>query len=182
MGATEKAIGGVANWMPMLGSGAARSVAPVGPTLMPGAVGMPSLDVVGGAPASAAAPPEEPPEPDDDAVEPELLPLPPLLAVALPPPLLVPEEPVALPPLLPVVMLVELGSCELGKPLVLGPAELQARKPTASSKPAPDRTRFTLDVCIMTRLRLSLASLGAPSTTHPRGNSYHQLPDRQRLR
>jgi hypothetical protein len=157
LGATENAPVGVENWIPTLEAGTARSVAPVGPTEMPGAVGMPSLEVAGAGPASSAEPPEEPPEldvDDDVAAPPELLPLLPLLAVALPP-----ELPVALfmvlPPPFPFDVSVPGSGVELGKPVVLGAGELQARKPVASKRAAPDKTRFTFsfDVWIMTRLR-----------------------------
>src|SRR5580698_3630471 len=68
LGATENAIAGVSNWMPSAAGGTARSVAPTGPTLTPGAVGIPST--VAGVPASAAEPPDEPPE-LEGAVPPE---------------------------------------------------------------------------------------------------------------
>lgn len=128
------------------------SVAPGGPTVMPGAVGMPLAAVVVD-PASSVAPPEEPPleEPDVAAVPPELLlPVPPLLVVVLPlvePP---PDE-LAVAPVAPVpVLSVGVGPC--GKPLVLGAGELQARKLSANPRLAPSNARFTFgfDVRIMT--------------------------------
>jgi hypothetical protein len=122
---------------------------------MPWAVGITSpLDVMeDGVEASAAPPPEEllPPEEEPDdvvVVPPELLPLLPLLLADA---VLPPELPLgwallfALPPPLPLMS----GPC--GKPLVLGAGELQARKPKASPRLAPNNARFTFgfDVCIM---------------------------------
>jgi hypothetical protein len=131
------------------------SVAPLGPTVMPGAVGMTSpLEViVEGVDASAGPPPEEllPEEPDEVVVVPPPEPpplLPPLLldGAVLPLELPLGWELFALPPLLPLVM------SGPWKPPVLGAGELQARKPKASPRLAPKKARFTFgfDVRIMT--------------------------------
>src|ERR1019366_4015898 len=83
-GATEYAMSGVSNCMPSAAGGAARSVAPTGPAVMPGAVGMPVA-------------PLEPPlavvvvDPLDEPDEPPLEPL--LLPVAVEPPEPAPEGP-----------------------------------------------------------------------------------------
>jgi hypothetical protein len=131
---------------------------------------MPSLEVAGAGPASSAEPPEEPPEldvDDDVAAPPELLPLLPLLAVPLPP-----ELPVALfmvlPPPFPFDVSVPGSGVELGKPPVFGAGELQARKPVASKRAAPDKTRFTFDVWIMTRLRPLLGFVTGAIDDSPR--------------
>src|SRR5579859_6671386 len=146
-------MSGVENWMPSVASGAGRSVAPVGPTVMPGAVGMPLLDIVG-VPASAVAPPEELPEELEDVVLPPELLTPLLLPPVEVPPLELPpepEEPLTPPPPL-LDMSVDPEPCPEPGKLVVGPAELHARKPRARTRPAPDKTRFNfgLLVCIMT--------------------------------
>src|SRR5262249_11142816 len=84
-GCTVYAPTGVANWMPSLAAGTARVVAPGGPTVTPGAVGMPLPPV----PASAAAPdvlPDEPPVPEEPPPVDPLPPDEPLVPMTPPPP------------------------------------------------------------------------------------------------
>ena len=166
LGATAYIMAGVSNWMPMLGSGTARSVAPVGPVVMPGADGMPSL--LAGVPASATAvpPPEElleldevlPPELPPLVLPPPVVPLlePPPVAAALPPPSSE-VSPFGVEP----VPVLALGS---ENPPVLSGFALQAMKPKAITRVAPAIATFTfgLDVCIITSPPTLLGSLGAP--------------------
>src|ERR1700722_18759441 len=84
LGATAYAMSGVSNCMPSAASGAARSVAPTGPVVMPGAVGMPLSVAAVEPPSSPVLPePEELPELDDAVPPPEL---PPLLPPVVDPP------------------------------------------------------------------------------------------------
>src|ERR1035438_8009889 len=162
-GATEYAMSGVSNCMPSAAGGAARSVAPTGPAVMPGAVGMPvaplepPLAVVVVDPlGEAVEPPEPPPDAPPDAVPPLS---PPLLVLA------VEASPVAAP-------------LSVGEPPGPVGAALHATRNRASARAGRTTKPFNLsfDVRSMTPPRLTGLRLGAPPTTHPQPDAYPQEP------
>src|ERR1019366_4081561 len=171
-GATEYAMSGVSNCMPSAAGGAARSVAPTGPAVMPGAVGMPVA-------------PLEPPlavvvvDPLDEPDEPPLEPL--LLPVAVEPPEPPPE---AVPPLSPPLLVLAGEASPVAAPLSVGEppgpvgAALHATRNRASARAGRTTKPFNLsfDVRSMTPPRLTGLRLGAPPTTHPQPDAYPQEP------
>src|ERR1019366_4494850 len=148
-GATEYAMSGVSNCMPSAAGGAARSVAPTGPAVMPGAVGMPVAPLEPPLAVVVVDPLDEPDEP----------PLEPLLVLA------VEASPVAAP-------------LSVGEPPGPVGAALHATRNRASARAGRTTKPFNLsfDVRSMTPPRLTGLRLGAPPTTHPQPDAYPREP------